>query len=113
MLSLLTPPVAFILVLLALLMLLWALGRFLSFRPQPGQEASSKPFACGEEGQPIVQPDYSQVFPFAFYFTVLHVVALMATTVPAYKGSEAGSPLGIALVYIIGAVIGLFVLYRR
>jgi hypothetical protein len=108
MVDILTPPIAFLVVMVLMLGLLWALGR-LSFRPAPEQVASSKPFACGEEGQPIVQPDYSRVFPFAFYFTVLHVVALMATTVPAHQTGT----LGIALIYVAGAVIGLFVLYRR
>ncbi len=106
--SLLTPPIAFLLVLVLMLALLWALGR-LSFQPPLGQAANSKPFACGEECRPIVQPDYSRVFPFAFYFTVLHVVALMAATVPAHQTGT----LGIALVYVAGAVIGLFALYRR
>jgi hypothetical protein len=106
--NLLTPPLAFLVVVILMLGLLWALGR-LSFRPAPGKAANSKPFACGEEGQPVAQPDYSQVFPFAFYFTILHVVALMATTVPAHQPST----LAIALIYVAGAVIGLFVLYRR
>jgi hypothetical protein len=108
MVDILTPPIAFLVVMVLMLGLLWAFGR-LSFKPAPEQVASSKPFACGEEGQPIVQPDYSRVFPFAFYFTVLHVVALMASTVPAHEPRT----LGIALIYVVGAVIGLFVLYRR
>ena len=33
--------------------------------------------------RPSVQPDYGQFFPFAFFFTILHVVALMVATVPA------------------------------
>ncbi len=106
--SLLTPPIAFLVVMVLMLLLLWGVGK-LSLRPLPGQAASSKPFACGEEGRPIVQPDYSRVFPFAFYFTVLHVVALMAATVPTHQTGT----LGIALVYVAGAVIGLFALYRR
>ncbi len=110
--NLLAPPLAFALVLLLVGLLFWFFGRF-SFQPQPGQEASSKPFACGEDGQPVVQPDYSRVFPFAFYFTVLHVVALMAATVPAHSAAGSHSPLAIAGIYIVGAVIGLFVLYRR
>ena len=112
MVNVLTPPIAFLLVLFLVLALFWFFGR-LSFRPPAGQQASRKPFACGEEGQPIAQPDYSQVFPFAFYFTVLHVVALMAATVPAHSSTGTHSPLAIASVYIVGAVIGLLVLYRR
>jgi hypothetical protein len=106
--SLLVPPLAFVVILLASLGLLYLMGR-LSYKPAAGNEANPKPYACGEDGQPIVRPDYSQVFPFAFYFTILHVVALVATTVP---NASAGT-LAMALVYVVGAVVGLFVLYRK
>ena len=48
-------------------------------------------------------------FPFAFYFTILHVVALMAATVPV----ETLGTFLIAVVYVAGGIVGLFVLYRR
>lgn len=110
MLSLLSPPIAFLLVLGASLLLMFLMGR-LSYRPQAGNEANPKPYACGEEGQPLVRPDYGQIFPFAFFFTILHVVALVATTVPTGNGST--GTLVMALVYIASAIVGLFVLYRR
>ncbi len=106
--NLLVPPLAFIVILLVTLGLLRLMGR-LSYKPAPGNEANPKPYACGEEGTPMVRPDYGQVFPFAFYFTILHVVALVATTVPNSKVST----LAMALIYVVGAVVGLFVLYRR
>jgi hypothetical protein len=105
---LLLPPITFIVVLLASFGLFYGMGK-LSYRPTPGNEANPKPYACGEEGQPMVRPDYAQVFPFAFYFTILHVVALVSTTVP--DGSR--STLTMALIYVTSAVVGLFVLYRR
>ncbi|MGC4067817.1 MAG: hypothetical protein QM784_24835 [Polyangiaceae bacterium] len=105
---LLLPPVAFVVVLLASLGLLRLMG-YLSYKPAKGNDANPKPYACGEEGRPLVSPDYAQVFPFAFYFTILHVVALVATTVP----NGATSTLTMALIYVLGAVVGLFVLYRR
>jgi NADH:ubiquinone oxidoreductase subunit 3 (subunit A) len=105
----LSPPVAF-LVLLAVILALSALASRLSFRPKDGAKASTKAYAGGENmPDHMIQPDYSQFFPFAFYFTILHVVALMATTVPT---ASLGTFL-IAVVYIMGAVVGLFVLYRR
>jgi len=105
---LLSPPLAFLLVLGASLLTLFLMGR-LSYRPQRHNEANPKPYACGEEGQPLVRPDYGQVFPFAFFFTILHVVALVATTAPN------GSPgtITMALIYVASALVGLFVLYRR
>lgn len=106
--ALLAPPIAFVLVLAASALAFLLMGRF-SYRPAAGNEANPKPYACGEEGQPLVRPDYGQVFPFAFFFTILHVVALITTTVP--DGSV--STITMALVYVIGALVGLFVLYRR
>ena len=106
--SLLVPPLAFIVILLVTLGLLRLMGR-LSYKPAPGNEANPKPYACGEDGTPMVRPDYGEVFPFAFYFTILHVVALVATTVP----NSSSSTLTMAIIYVIGAVVGLFVLYRR
>jgi hypothetical protein len=106
--SLTNPLLAFGIVLLASMGLLYVMGR-LRYRPAPGNESNPKPYACGEEGQPFVRPDYSQVFPFAFFFTILHVVALVVTTAP--DGST--STVIMALLYIVAAALGLFVLFRR
>lgn len=108
MVDVLSPPLAFLVTLAASALFYAGMGR-LSFRAPRGQEASTKPYACGEDSNVMVRPDYSQVFPFAFYFTILHVVALMATTLPDTRSGT----LGIAVVYVLGAVIGLFVLYRK
>jgi hydrogenase/urease accessory protein HupE len=106
---LLMPPIAFLVILGAVLLLALGLRR-LAFQPKVGQKGSMKAYACGEDlPSHMIQPDYSQFFPFAFYFTILHVVALMAATVPAAKMST----FLIAVVYIAGAIVGLFVLYRR
>src|SRR5512145_1954335 len=99
--NLLVPPIAFIIILLASLGLLRLMGK-LSYKPAPGNEANPKPYACGEDGGPVVRPDYAQVFPFAFYFTILHVVALVSTTVP----NAATGTLTMALIYVVGAVVG-------
>jgi hypothetical protein len=105
----LAPPIAF-LVLLGAIILLSALLTKLEFKPKNTPKGFTKAYASGEDiPSHMIQPDYSQFFPFAFYFTILHVVALMATTVPIGNvGTYA-----IAVVYIVGAIVGLFVLYRR
>lgn len=105
---LLSPPLAFLGVSLVSCLIYLGMGR-LTYKPSAAEKASAKPYACGEDSNVMVRPDYSQVFPFAFFFTILHVVALMATTAPSISPSS----LGIAVVYVVGAVIGLFVLYRR
>jgi NADH:ubiquinone oxidoreductase subunit 3 (subunit A) len=104
---LLTPPVAFVIVLVIVLFFAYVLSK-LAFRPKQLPKGLTKEYACGEDQQNhMIQPDYSQFYPFAFYFTILHVVALMTATVPVATLETSL----IAVVYIIGAILGLFVLY--
>ena len=106
---LISPPVAFVIILL----LSWGmsyLSSLLAFRRKGSQGALNKAYAGGEDVKVNrVQPDYSQFFPFAFFFTILHVVTLMVATVPtATPGSFA-----ITVIYLLGALIGLLILFRR
>ena len=108
---LLSPPVALIVVLAAAGLLSLALSR-LAFRPKSHTGGETKSYACGEDlpdPRHMIQPDYGQFFPFAFFFTILHVVALMATTVPATTTPS----LVLALVYVAGAIVGLTILFRK
>ena len=106
---LLSPPGAFIVILLAVTIAARFLGKFASGK-RSDQGDSKKAYACGEDFQgSVIQPDYSQFFPFAFFFTILHVVALVIATVPA----ETAGMLAMALVYVFAAVIGLLILLRK
>ena len=106
---LLVPPVALTL----LVMVVWALSRAagtLSFKHKGGRGALDKPYAGGETIEKHrVQVDYEQFFPFAFFFTILHVVTLIVATSPA---RTLGS-FGIAVIYVLGALLGLVILFRR
>jgi NADH:ubiquinone oxidoreductase subunit 3 (subunit A) len=103
------PPVAMGVMLAAAALLLWVLGR-LSVRSKGRPAGAEEPYACGEESpSTMVQPDYGQFIPFAFFFTILHVVALMVTTA-AMAGMAS---LVIAAVYVMGAAVGLTVLYGK
>jgi len=105
---LLSPPLAFLIVLGAAVCVFGVLSCLSPSKGRTG--AGAKPYACGEETpDQKVQPDYSQFFPFAFFFTILHVVALMTTTMQV----GATATLCIALIYVMGGFIGLSVLYRR
>jgi hypothetical protein len=106
----LSPPVAFGIV-LAATGLLSLLGGRLSFRRKGGKPAGSGAgYACGEDFKGHgAQPDYSAFFPFAFFFTILHVVALAVASVPFVNAGI----FAIAAVYCAGAVVGLSVLQRR
>ena len=107
--NILTPPVAFIIMLVATVLISSLLSK-LSFKAKKGQDSSTTSYSCGEEGlTPFIQPDYSQFFPFAFFFTILHVAALMITTIPV----ETLGSLSIAIVYLAGAMTALFILFRK
>ncbi len=104
---LLVPPIAFAIVLLAALGLSAAMSR-LAFKAKSQSAAATEPYACGEDiPTHLIQPNYGQFLPFAFFFTILHVVALTVTTVPAHGNYF------IAVLYIVGALVGLSVLFRR
>jgi NADH-quinone oxidoreductase subunit A len=106
---LLTPPVVFIAVLVAALFFAYVLSK-LAIKPKSIPAGLTQEYSCGEDVKThMIQPDYSQFFPFAFYFTILHVVALMIATVPVATMQT----FMIAVVYILGAIVGLFVLYKR
>jgi NADH:ubiquinone oxidoreductase subunit 3 (subunit A) len=106
---LLSPPVVFVL-LLAWTMMIASLLSHLSFKPSKRQPDTEKSYACGEDVPThLMQPDYSQFFPFAFFFTILHVITLMIATVPV----ETLESFSIAVIYIIGAITGLVILFRR
>ena len=106
---LLSPPVVFIVIMLAAIFFAYVLSK-LAMKPKNVPAGLTKEYACGEDIKThMIQPDYSQFFPFAFYFTILHVVALMIATVPMATMQT----FLIAVVYILGAIVGLFVLYKR
>jgi NADH-quinone oxidoreductase subunit A len=105
----LTPPVVFIIALLVALYSSRLLSK-LAFQPKNRPKGQTRPYACGEEvSDQMMELDYSQFFPFAFYFTILHVVALMLATIPVVEMKT----FLIAVIYVLGAIIGLLVLYRR
>jgi NADH:ubiquinone oxidoreductase subunit 3 (subunit A) len=106
---LLTPPIAFGIAFLVVLGLLFALSG-LTFKGKRRTGGVTEPYACGENAATqMIQPNYGQFMHFAFFFTILHVVALTIATVPV----EIRGTLLFAVLYIVGAIVGLSVLYRR
>lgn len=67
----------------------------------------NKSYACGEDmPENRGQPEYSEFFKFAFFFTIMHVVVLIVAT----------DPTGISVLsalYLIVTVVALFMLFRR
>ena len=107
--NLLWPPISFLLI----LVIGWGLMRTLGGLSAPASQSTGgkrKAYACGEEmKENRVQPNYSQFFPFAFFFTIMHVLALVVATVPVNNWPA----VQIAAGYLICLSIGLFILFRR
>ena len=105
----LSPPGAFIVTFLVAIILAKFFATCASGN-RKDQTEGKKAYACGEDFKGhFIQPDYSQFFPFAFFFTILHVVALVIATVP----EETVQIFAIAVVYLLAAIIGLLILLRK
>jgi NADH:ubiquinone oxidoreductase subunit 3 (subunit A) len=106
------PPVLIVVVLLLVIAEYVSFGK-LSLKPPAGTGAPSgklKSYACGEDvANHRAQPDYGQFFRFAFFFTIMHVVALIVATMP--KGVPVAA--GLAVAFLVAATVGLFILFRR
>lgn len=103
------PPIVFVIILLFCL-LLSALFSRIAFKSKKITEGSKESYACGEDNyNHMAQPDYSNFFPFAFFFTLAHVATLMVATVPL----ETLRTFAIAVIYILGAVVGLSIILKR
>ncbi len=104
----LSPPIAFILLLISALVDFWLLGIIVTKGSE--RKGKNKPYACGEDVEHHrLQPDYGQFFSFAFFFTIMHVVAMIITTVPS--GSVDDSLF--AALFTVSAATGLAALFRK
>jgi hypothetical protein len=107
---LLVSPIVFVVLLVAAGLLYRLLGCLSLPASAHLGSGRGKAYACGEDIKDNrAQPQYSQFFPFAFFFTIMHVFALIVATVP--RGNF--SAMAMALCYTIGSVIGLFILFRE
>ena len=107
---LLLPPVAFLVILLIAWIQYKGMAVFSAGETWKTGEGQLKSYACGEDVKNHrVQPDYQQFFSFAFFFTIMHVMALVVATVPPASVSAAI----FAALYLAGSAVGLFILFRR
>lgn len=101
-----SPPVAFI-IFLAVGCLIYFSGSWLAAK---GKRSSGKKtqYACGEDvPAQRVQPDYNEFFPFALFFSIIHVTALIMATLPSGNIALSG------ILYLAGVAISLFTLMTR
>jgi len=106
---LLSPPAAFMIMLAFFWLLSFIFGK-LAFKKEKISSETGEPYACGEDNyNHLAQPDYTNFFPYAFFFTLAHVATLIITTIPM----ETVATFAMAAFYILGAIIGLYILLRR
>jgi NADH-quinone oxidoreductase subunit A len=106
---LLTPPIAFSIILFTAIFVSFCFSK-LSFKGKKQSAESGEAYACGEDlYDHMAQPDYSNFFPFAFFFTLAHVGTLIIVTIPL----ETIKSFNMAVVYIIGIIVGLSILFRK
>ncbi len=102
---LLSPPVALALVMGVILLVDSFLSRY-SSKAKPGSHQAD-PYACGQRGVPnYVSPDYSEFYPYAALFTLLHAVVLLVATAPG------GATLP-ACTMIFAAFAMLYLVFRK
>jgi NADH:ubiquinone oxidoreductase subunit 3 (subunit A) len=109
--ALLIPPLAFI----VMLALSFGLSGLSSLVAAKGTAAAGKEraYACGQNIEDNrIQPDYNEFFPIAFFFTIMHVAALIITTAPAGQWNTAAQWIPAAL-FMAVAVLSIRVLFRR
>ena len=102
---LLLPPVAFVVYLVLSFGFSALAGRFAA--KGEDSEGKKKSYACGEDVmQNRGQPDYSEFFKFAFFFTLMHVVVLIV----AMDSTGVTIP---AVIYVGVTALSLFILLRK
>ena len=104
---LLSPPITFA-VFLGIGLLLYWLGRAMAPRTNM-TAAKGTPYACGEDApMQKAQISYKMFFSLAIFFTVMHVAALVVTTLPG-----GGLPAIMGIVYLAIIVLSIFALVTR
>ena len=107
---LLLPPIAFLIIFVFVWLQYVGLKVFSSGEKWPKEKGKTESYACGHEVEDSrVNPNYSQFFPFAFFFTIMHVVALVVATYP--RGDIGAIGLGVG--YLAIASVSLFILFKR
>lgn len=100
-----SPPILFI-----LFTAIFLVGsKLLSRYSHAGADGEHKmdPYACGQRDvRNYINPDYSQYFPLAFFFTIMHVLVLVVATAP-YDASL------LPILYIGAGILAMAIIFKR
>ena len=103
------PPVAFILI-LAFFAVLSFLTEKIAYKNPNNPDGKTKAYACGEDvKEHRIRPNYGEFFPFAFFFTIMHVIVLMIATSP----ENAAGSFAVAALFIVVAFLSILIIFRR
>lgn len=99
------PPIVFLLFFIIFLVCSGIMSKY-SHNSMRG-ERKLDPYACGQRDiQNYVNPDYNQFFPYAFFFTIMHVLVLVIATAPY------DAPL-LPIVYIASGILAMVIIFKR
>lgn len=105
---LLFPPVAFTVFLLVGFLLMFFGSLLAGKANNTAANGKRTQYACGENIPAVkLQPDYAVFFPFALFFTIIHVTALILATLPV------GNIALLGIIYMAGVAISLYALVAR
>jgi NADH-quinone oxidoreductase subunit A len=98
------PPIVFLIFIVIFLACSRGVSRYSHIGVQQGGRFD--PYACGQRHvQDYVNPDYSQFFPFAFFFTIMHVLVLVVATAPY------DAPF-LPIVFVASGILAMRIIFR-
>ncbi|MGI5822729.1 MAG: hypothetical protein ACOX6Z_02180 [Dethiobacteria bacterium] len=100
-----SPPVVFLLFLILFLVgsAYFSLYSHQNLQREHGLDA----YACGERDvQNYINPNYSQFFPYAFFFTIMHVLVLVVATA-SYEAPF------LPVVYLASGILAMVIIFKN
>ncbi|HNX14443.1 MAG TPA: hypothetical protein PK854_07070 [Oscillospiraceae bacterium] len=99
------PPITFLLFILIFFLGSKSVDKYARRGVKTERETDS--YACGQRDvENYVNPDYSQFFRYAFFFTIMHVLVLVIATAPY-------DAMLLPILYIACGVLSMAILFRR
>jgi len=100
-----SPPVLFALMFFSVAGLSKWLSKYAT--KKQSSKYSLDPYACGQRDvENYVNPDYSQYYPYAFIFTVVHILILVVATAPADASA-------LPILYIAAGILAVLIAFKR
>lgn len=99
------PPVVLLIFIAIFLAGSRGLSRYSARGKNEGRQLDA--YACGQRNvRNYVNPDYSQFFPIAFFFTIMHVLVLVVATAPV-------DALFLPVLFILTGLLSIVILLKR